>query len=57
MNGVLVATVDLARGSVQYRAIAWQKTWTTVASRTIKVVVLGTPGRPRVDIDGFVVVK
>ena len=57
INGVYQTTVDLYRSSTQYRAIAWQKTWSTSATRTIKVVVVGTSGRPRVDLDAFAVVR
>ena len=57
VNGVYQATVDLYRSSYQYRAVAWQKTWSTSGTRTIKLVVAGTSGRPRVDLDAFVVVK
>jgi len=57
INGVYQATVDLYRSSTQYRAIAWQKTWSTSATRTIKVVVVGTSGRPRIDLDAFAVVR
>lgn len=56
INGSLVDTVDLG-GSTTYRVVAWQKTWSTSATRTIKVVVAGTSGRPRVDVDAFVVLK
>jgi hypothetical protein len=56
INGVRVATVDLYRSSSQYRVLAWQRTWSTSGTRTIKVVVVGTSGRPRVDLDAFVVV-
>ncbi len=57
VNGVYQGTVDTYRSSTQYRALAWQKTWSTSAKRTIKLVVSGTSGRPRVDLDAFVVVK
>ena len=57
INGVYQTTVDLYRSSTQYRAIAWQKTWSTSATRTIKVVVVGTSGRPRIDLDAFAVVR
>jgi hypothetical protein len=57
VNGIYQATVDLYRSSTQYRVLAWQKTWSTSASRTIKLVVVGTSGRHRVDLDGFVVVR
>jgi hypothetical protein len=57
VNGVYQATVDLRSSSSGYRVLAWQKTWSTSRTRTVKVVVLGTAGRPRVDADGFVVLK
>jgi hypothetical protein len=56
-NGVCQGTVDTYRSSTQYRALAWQNTWSTSAKRTIKLVVPGTSGRPRVDLDAFAVVK
>ncbi|MFN8631296.1 MAG: CSLREA domain-containing protein [Chloroflexota bacterium] len=56
INGSLKATVDLG-GATSYRYIAWQLRFSTSATRTIKVVVVGTSGRPRVDIDGFIVLK
>jgi hypothetical protein len=35
----------------------WQRHFSTSATRTIKVVVQGTAGRPRFDIDAFVVLR
>lgn len=52
----LLATVDLA-GATAYRQVVWAKTWSTSAARSIRVVVVGTSGRPRVDVDAFVVLK
>ncbi|MBA2382230.1 MAG: S8 family serine peptidase, partial [Chloroflexi bacterium] len=52
VNGTLVATIDLG-GSTAFRYVAWQRTWSVVATRTIKVVVVGTAGRPRIDVDAF----
>ena len=57
INGVYQGKVDLYRSSTQYRVLAWQKKWSTTGTRTIKLVVVGTSGRPRVDLDAFVVVK
>ena len=51
VNGVLTATVDLKRASTQYRVVVWSGVWANANSRTIKLVVLGTAGRPRVDLD------
>jgi pimeloyl-ACP methyl ester carboxylesterase len=57
INGVYQDTVATYRSATQYRVLAWQRTWSTSAKRTIKLVVVGTSGRPRVDLDAFVVVK
>jgi CSLREA domain-containing protein len=56
INGTLRATVDLG-GASAHGFVAWQARFSTSATRTIKVVVVGTKGRPRVDIDGFVVLR
>jgi len=57
VNGVLKATIDLRSASTTYRVQAWSIRYSTSTSRTVKVVVLGTSGRPRVDVDAFVVLK
>jgi subtilisin family serine protease len=56
INGAYAGIVDL-NGPTQYRTVAWQRTWSTVAKRTIKLVLTGTPGRPRVDLDAFAVLR
>ncbi len=57
VNGKYLTTVDLYGSSTQYRVLAWQKTWSSSGTRTVKLVVAGTSGRPRVDLDAFVIVK
>jgi hypothetical protein len=57
INGSHVQTIDLSAPGTVERVLAWQGTWTSSATRTIKVVVVGTSGRPRVDVDAFVVLK
>src|SRR6185369_13425661 len=57
VNGSLVATVDLRATSWRNRVIVWQKTWSTSAPRTITIVVAGTSGRPRVDLDAIASLK
>lgn len=57
INGVLQATIDLRASSTSYRVVAWQMTWSTSATRTIKVEVVGTSGRPRADLDAFAVLR
>jgi alpha-tubulin suppressor-like RCC1 family protein len=57
VNGAYVATVNLYATTAKYRVLAWQKTWSTSGTRTVKLVVVGTSGRPRVDLDAFAVLK
>lgn len=56
VDGALVATVDLARLTTS-RALAFSKTWSTSGTHTISVRVLGTAGRPAVEVDAFVVLR
>ena len=55
LNGTFITTLDLRTSSTKYRMLAWQRTWATSATRTIKLVVVGTTGRPRIDLDAFAV--
>jgi len=55
VNGTLVATLDCKATSTIYRSVGWQKTWSTSGTRTVKLVVSGTSGRPRIDFDGFAI--
>jgi hypothetical protein len=55
VNGVFKATIDLHSATPLKQRIVWSVNYTTSATRTITIKVLGTPGRPRVDIDGFLV--
>jgi hypothetical protein len=55
INGVLKATVDLYSAATLKQRVVWSTTYSTSAARTIMIKVLGTTGRPRVDVDGFLV--
>jgi hypothetical protein len=55
INGVLKATVDLRSTSTLKQRVVWSAGYSTSATRTITVKVIGTSGRPRVDVDGFLV--
>ena len=58
IDGVLVSTVDLFRlDPLASRTTVFTKTWSTTAIHTITVTVLGTPGHPNVDVDGFLVLR
>ncbi len=53
VDGVLSKTVDTYSASAAYRVQVWSKTYTAAGTHTVKLVVVGTSGRPRVDLDAF----
>jgi hypothetical protein len=53
VDGVLATTLDLRRASAAYRQVAWETSWDTPGAHTVVIKVLGTSGRPRVDVDAF----
>ena len=57
IDGVYVRTVDLYRSSASYRVLAFTQTFASSGTHTIKLVGMGTAGRPRVDLDAFAVVR
>lgn len=54
VNGVKDAVIDLSATTNQYRVVAWQKSWAATRNISVKIVVVGTAGRPRVDLDAFI---
>ena len=57
VNGKQVATVDLWTSKLRAQQVVWSASWGTTAKRTITVRVLPTPGRPRVEVDGFLSIR
>jgi predicted outer membrane repeat protein len=57
VNDVYKATVDLKSKTAAHRVLTWSATWATSGTRTVRIVVQGTSGRPRVDLDAFVVIR
>ncbi|MFV0134415.1 N-acetylmuramoyl-L-alanine amidase [Streptomyces sp. HMX87] len=57
VDGVKAATVDLKSATTKYRDAIWTRTWSTSAKHTIKIVVVGTQGRPTVTTDGLVYLR
>lgn len=57
VDGTKVTTVDLKSATTKYRDAIWTKTWTSSAKHTVKIVVVGTSGRPTVTTDGLVYLK
>jgi subtilisin family serine protease len=57
VDGALAATVDTYGRTFAARRIVFSRAWATKATHVVKVVVLGTTGRPRVDLDAFLVIQ
>ena len=57
LDGKLVATVSTHATATAYRSLVWQKTFAASGKHTVKLVVVGTAGHPRVDLDALAVVK
>ncbi|MFH9981460.1 N-acetylmuramoyl-L-alanine amidase [Streptomyces sp. NPDC017179] len=57
IDGTKAARVDLKSATTKYRDAIWTKNWPTSAKHTIKIVVVGTAGRPAVTTDGIVYLK
>jgi hypothetical protein len=57
VDGVLEDRSDTRADTTTYRRVAFSKNWTTVGSHTIKLVVVGTPGRPVADLDAFEIIR
>jgi hypothetical protein len=56
VDGTLRVTLNLA-GTTAFRRVAYATSWSSVGTHTIKIVVVGTAGRPRIDLDAFEVVR
>jgi hypothetical protein len=57
VDGILAATVDTVAAAPTYRQIVFSTAWTSYGTHTIKLVVVGTAGRPQVDLDAFEVIR
>jgi hypothetical protein len=51
LDGVAIKTVNLHATTLQPRQVVWKQGWSTQSTHTLKIVVAGTRGHPRVDID------
>jgi hypothetical protein len=54
VDGAFAMSVSLYASTGQSRSIVFARNWSTVGWHTLKIVVAGTAGRPRVDVDAFV---
>jgi hypothetical protein len=55
IDGVYSQTVDLYSATSVARSIVFSRSWATSGSHTLQIRVKATTGRPRVDVDAFVV--
>ncbi len=51
VDGTKNATVDLFSSSGINRVVVWRTAMSSAGTHTVKIVSLGTPGRPRIDLD------
>lgn len=54
VDGVYRATVSLYASTTSLRRVVYAYSWPSQGSHTIRLVVVGTAGHPRVDVDAFV---
>lgn len=57
VDGKAVRTVDLRRRTFDPRAAIYSKRWSRSGKHTLRIVVLGTTGRPMVAIDDFAITR
>jgi subtilisin family serine protease len=57
VDGVYVKTIDFYRSSAQSKVVVFSTSWSTNGYHRMKLVVLGTSGRPRVDVDAFPILR
>ena len=53
LDGVYQKTISLYASTATAKPIVYAARWASVGTHTLKVVVIGTPGHPRVDVDAF----
>ena len=57
VDGVYVGTIDFHRSSSQSKVVVFNTSWSMNGAHTVKLVVAGTAGHPRVDVDAFAVLR
>jgi hypothetical protein len=57
VDGLYRMTVSTYASTNRYRRIVYAVTWVEPGPHTVRIVVVGTPGHPRVEIDGMAVLQ
>jgi hypothetical protein len=55
LDGVYVTTISTHASTLSYRRVVFTKTWTSAGTHTLRLVVVGTAGHPRFDLDALAV--
>jgi subtilisin family serine protease len=57
VDGAYVQTINLYRSSTQSKVVIFNKSWSTNGVHSVKLVVVGTSGHPRVEVDAFPILR
>jgi hypothetical protein len=57
VDGGYVGTVKLTTSTGASRRVVFARSWSAVGRHTVRLVVVGTAGHPRVDVDAFVTLE
>jgi subtilisin family serine protease len=57
VDGAYIQTIDFRRSSAQSRVVVFNRSWSANGLHSVKLVVVGTSGRPRVDVDAFPILR
>ena len=57
VDGAYRTTVSLYSSSTAYKRIVYATSWSAVGDHVIRIVVSGTTGHPRVDVDAGIVAR
>ena len=57
VDGVYVQTIDLYRSTSRSKVVLFSRSWSTPGLHSVKLLVSGTSGRPRIDVDAFPVIR
>ena len=57
IDGVKAATVDTMAATTSFRQVAFSRSWSSYGAHTIKLVIVGTAGRPYADFDALEIIR
>ena len=57
VDGVLISTVDTGQATNEPRRLVFRRSWSSVGTHRIRIVVSGTTARPTISLDGFAILR